>query len=70
MSVHMTMEERIEIMERSEKGEAAWRFSRDLGWVQQIIRKWRHRGRQQGRAGLASHMGRPKRGVLSNFPMK
>ncbi len=30
MPVHTTMEEWIEIMERSEKGEPAWRISRDL----------------------------------------
>ncbi len=70
MSVQTTMEERIEIMERSEKGEPAWRISRDLGWLQQTIRKWRNRGRQQGRAGLVSHMGRPKRGALSSFSME
>lgn len=68
MPVHTTMEERIEIMERSKEGKPAWRISRDLRWSQQTVRKWRKRSREQGRSGLVSHMGRPKRGALSSFP--
>ena len=67
MSVHTSIEERIEIMERCEKGEAVWRISRSLGWRGPTVRKWQNRARQQGRAGLVSHMGRPKRGALSSF---
>lgn len=32
------------------------------------VRKWRRRGQRQGGAGLASPMGRPRRGSLSTFP--
>jgi transposase len=68
MAVQTTIEERIEIVERSEKGEPIWRISRRLGWQPSTIRKWRNRGRQQGRPGLVSPMGRPKRGALSSYP--
>ncbi len=67
---HTTMEERIEIMERSKKGEPTWRIARDLGCMPSTVRKWRYQGQQQGRSGLVSHMGRPKRGALSSFPME
>jgi len=70
MSTHTTMEERIEIMERSKKGEPAWRIARDLGCMPETVRKWRRRGHQQGRTGLVSHMGRPKQGALSSFSME
>lgn len=70
MSIHTTMEERIEIMKRSEKGESAWRIARDLGCMPETVRKWYRRGQQQGRTGLASHMGRPKLGALSSFSME
>lgn len=68
MPVQTTMEERIRIVEWSEKGEPVWRIARRLGWRQPTIRKWRNRGRQQGRAGLVSRMGRPKQGALSSYP--
>lgn len=68
MAVMTSLAERIDIVESSTAGEAAWRISRRLGWRQSTIRKWRKRGRKWGRAGLVSHMGRPARGALSSFP--
>jgi len=65
-----TLEERLKIVEWSEKGEPAWRISRRLGWQESTIRKWRNRGRQQGRAGLVSQIGRPTRGALSSYPVE
>ncbi len=63
-----SLAERIDILESSEAGEESWRISRRLGWRMSTIRKWRNRGRKLGRAGLVSHMGRPKSGALSSFP--
>jgi transposase len=65
-----TLEERLKIVEWSEKGEPAWRISRRLGWQESTVRKWRNRDRQQGRAGLVSHMGRPPSGALSNYSVE
>lgn len=68
MAAMTSLAERIDIVESSEAGEAAWRISRRLRWRMSTIRKWRNRGRRLGRAGLVSHMGRPASGVLSSFP--
>lgn len=65
-----TIEERIEIIDRSKKGDPTWRIARDLGCMPETVRKWRRRGQRQGRHGLASHMGRPRRGALSSFPIE
>lgn len=68
MAVVTSLTERIDIVESSAAGEAAWRISRRLGWRESTIRKWRKRGRKLGRVGLVSHMGRPAKGALSSFP--
>jgi hypothetical protein len=39
-----------------------------LGLKPRTVRKWRQRWAKQGRAGVTSQMGRPKRGALSSFP--
>lgn len=62
-----TLEERVDIYESAERGEASWRTTRRLPWSQRTIQKWRRRGRQAGRAGLQSEMGRPVAGALSSF---
>jgi transposase len=67
MPINTSLEERIQIVERSQAGEAVWQLARRLGWRPCTIRKWRQRGRQQGRTGLVSVMGRPRRGALSSF---
>lgn len=68
MAVMTTLAERIAILESSNAGEETRQISGRLGWQQSTIRKWRNRGRQLGRSGLVSQMGRPKRGALSSFP--
>lgn len=68
MAVVTSLAERIDILKSSETGEKTWHLSRRLRWRMPTIRKWRNRGRKLGRAGLESHMGRPKRGALSSFP--
>lgn len=65
-----TLEERIDIFESCEKGEASWRTARRLPWRQRTIQKWRRRGRLLGRAGLHSRMGRPRTGALGGFPVE
>jgi len=62
-----TMEERIEIVERAEKGEPTWRIARHLHCRPETVRKWHNRWLQHGRDGLVSHRGRPKSGTLSSF---
>ena len=66
--ISTSLEERLKIVSESEKGVAAWRISKKLGWRPETIRKWRRRGQQKGRAGLVTKMGRPKRGALSSYP--
>lgn len=66
MAVVTSLAERIDIVESSAAGEAVWRISQRTGWRPSTIRKWRNRGHKLGRAGLASHMGRPAKGVLSS----
>jgi hypothetical protein len=68
MAVVTSLAERIDIVESSAAGEAAWRISQRTGWRQATIRKWRRRGRKLGRTGLVSPMGRPVKGTLSSFP--
>ena len=68
MAVVTSLAERLDIVESSTAGEAAWRISQRLGWRQSAIRKWRNRGRKLDRAGLVSRMGRPAKGALSSFP--
>ena len=65
--VNTTLEERIDILESSDKGEPVWRLERRMGWGARTIRKWRQRGRLEGRAGLVSQMGRPQSGAMGSF---
>lgn len=68
MPINTTLEERVKIVEWSAAGEPTWRIARELGWSMSTIRKWRLRGQKEGRAGLVSYMGRPRRGALSSYP--
>ncbi len=63
-----TLQERLAIVERAEAGAPDRAIAEELGLSRWTVRKWRRRGQQQGRAGLASSMGRPKSGALSSFP--
>ncbi|HEB64276.1 MAG TPA: transposase [Chloroflexi bacterium] len=62
-----TLQERLAIVERAEAGAPDRAIAEELGLSRWTVRKWRRRGQQQGRAGLASSMGRPKSGALSSF---
>jgi hypothetical protein len=68
MMAGTTLEERVDIFESAEKGEASWRTARRLRICQRTVQKWRRRGRLYGRAGLHSQLGRPKTGSLSSYP--
>ena len=62
-----TLEDRMDILESSAKGEPVWRLERRMRVRARTIRKWRRKGRSGGRAGLVSHMGRPPSGALGSY---
>lgn len=70
MARHTSLEERIQIIETGQAGMTTMQIAQQTGWRPSTIRKWRARARQHGRKGLASKMGRPKRGALSSFPSR
>lgn len=63
-----TAEERISIGERWERGQTDAEIAEAMGCSVWVVRKWRRRYQQKGRAGLVSHKGRPKTGALGHFP--
>ena len=70
MARHTSLGERIQIIETGQAGMTTMQIAQQTGWRPSTIRKWRARARQHGRKGLASKMGRPKRGALSSFPSR
>ncbi len=63
-----TFQERLDVTERAAAGQSDPGIAADLGCSVWTVRKWRRRGQQQGRTGLASHMGRPATGALGTHP--
>ena len=63
-----TLEERIEIGERWEAVQTDDEIAQAMGRSQWTVRKWRRKYQHKGRAGLASHMGRPRTGALGSLP--
>lgn len=63
-----TAEERISIGERWERGQTDAEIAEAMGCSVWVVRKWRRRYQEKGRAGLVSPMGRPKTGALGHFP--
>lgn len=63
-----TFQERLEITERAAAGQSDSEIAQSLDRSVWTVRKWRRRGAQQGRRGLASAMGRPASGPLSTIP--
>jgi hypothetical protein len=63
-----SLAERIEIGERWTAGQTDPEIATALSLSVWTVRKWRRRYQQDGRAGLASHMGRPALGALGQFP--
>ena len=63
-----TLEERVTIAERVRAGQSSREIATELGRPLPTIRKWRQRYLREGRAGLASRMGRPTVGTLATAP--
>jgi hypothetical protein len=63
-----SMAERVEIGEQWAVGQNDRQIALALQRPVSTIRKWRRRNQHAGRPGLASQMGRPARGALSQFP--
>ena len=70
MARHTSLEDRIQIAEYRQAGMTTKQIAKQTGWQPSTIRKWVGRARKEGRKGLASKMGRPKRGALSSFPAR
>ena len=60
--------ERVKIGELSREGKTDPAIAIELDICFWTVRKWRRRCQKQGRAGLISKMGRPRKGPLSTFP--
>ena len=60
--------ERVKIGELSNEGKTDPEIAIELDICCWTVRKWRRRFQKQGRAGLISKMGRPRKGPLSRFP--
>ena len=68
MSKRTMLEDRLQIVSLAEAGWSDPQMAKQTGWSVHTVRKWRRRGQRQGRAGLASPMGRPAKGPLSTYP--
>jgi hypothetical protein len=60
-----TLQQRLEIWERTERGETDSEIAVAMQIGPMTVRKWRRRAQHQGRSGLASRRGRPATGALS-----
>jgi transposase len=65
-----TLEERMQILTLAQAGFTDPAIAQQIGCSPVTVRKWRRRGMRQGRAGLASSLGRPRRGALSSAPSR
>lgn len=61
------LEERVAFISLYEADGTDREIAQQTGWARATVRKWRRRYQRAGRAGLASVMGRPRRGPLSHF---
>jgi transposase len=68
MSRHTTLEDRLQMVALARGGMSDPQVAKQTGWSESTVRKWRRRGQRRGRAGLASQLGRPRRGALSDYP--
>ncbi len=59
--------QRLAIGELAQQGYTDLQIAQRLGLRPVTVRKWRRRGQRAGRPGLSSVLGRPPRGVLSQF---
>jgi transposase len=70
MSRKTTLEDRLQIVGLAEAGLSDRQIAERTRWSVHTVRKWRRRGQRQGRVGLASAIGRPRRGALSSYPAR
>jgi transposase-like protein len=63
----IAQQERIEIMVRSERKENDMEIATAMKLNRPVVRKWRRKARDKGRAGLITSMGRLKSGPLGHF---
>lgn len=64
----LTLEQRLEIKVRAEKGEHDPEIAVTMNLSRAVVRKWRRRYRDKGLKGLETVLGRPPKGPLSQFP--
>ena len=62
-----TLQQRIEIGERAQRGETDAQIAAALQLRPMTVRKWRRKGQREGRCGLAPKIGRPQSGILGTF---
>jgi hypothetical protein len=62
-----SLEDRTTIVTLAKAGHSDTNIAERTGWSVSTVRKWRRREARQGRAGLASKMGRPATGAMSTF---
>jgi transposase len=62
-----SLEDRMTIVALAKAGHNDSDIADQTGWSVSTVRKWRRREVRQGRAGLASKMGRPATGAMSTF---
>lgn len=65
-----TLQQRLEIADRSERGETDPQIAAALRLSPLTVRKWRRRAQRAGRSGLGSHMGRPRSGALGQTSLE
>lgn len=61
-----TLEQRVMIQDMTQAGYSDPAIAEAVGCGLSTVRKWRRRAQELGRAGLASHMGRPRVGALGS----
>jgi len=62
------LDQRVALWELAQQGQTDGQIAQQLGLSRGVVRKWRRRAQRLGRAGLGSHLGRPARGALSQWP--
>jgi transposase len=65
-----SLQKREMIAAMVQQGMKDGRIAEVLGMKARTVRKWRRKWQKQGWDGLASTMGRPKRGAMSSFEKK
>ena len=68
--VTTTLQERLEIGEKNAAGYTDPEIATMMSLALPTVRKWRRLYQKEGRAGLASTMGRPATGALGSQPQE